>query len=104
MIYSVGSYSVAAIVCSLCKRYGKGGIITGFILSNAAITFYVNGSSQVLINLYEILIAGGLFMFMPAKKLKQMKNEILLLLDRARIGQIAKTVRPSGTGCLKIWC
>ena len=85
MIYSVGSYSVAAIVCSLCKRYGKGGIITGFILSNAAITFYVNGSSQVLINLYEILIAGGLFMFMPAKKLKQMKNEILLLLDRNKM-------------------
>lgn len=82
MVYAIGSYSVAAIICGMCRTYGKGGIIAGFILSNAAITFYVNGSEQVLINLYEILIAGGVFVMFPKTKLKKMKNEILVLLDR----------------------
>ena len=82
MVYAIGSYSVAAIVCGMLRQYGKGGIVAGFILSNAAITFYVNGSEQVLINLYEILIAGGLFIMIPKTKLKKMKNEILVLLDR----------------------
>lgn len=82
MIYAIGSYSVAALVCGMLRQYGKGGIVLGFILSNAAITFYVNGSEQVLINLYEILIAGGIFAMLPKAKLKKMKNEILVLLDR----------------------
>jgi len=82
MIYSVGSYSVAALVCSLCREYGKWGIVTGFILSNAAVTLYVNGSSQVLINLYEILIAGGVLFMIPGEKLKQLKTSIMVLLDR----------------------
>lgn len=82
MIYCIGSYSVAAIVCSLLKEYGKGGIVLGFVLSNAVVTFCVNGSSQVLINLYEILIAGGGLFMIPSRKLKQMKTGILMLLDR----------------------
>lgn len=82
MIYSVGSYSVAALICAMCKSFGKAGIVTGFILSNAAVTFYVNGSSQVLINLYEILLAGGVFLMIPKRKLKQLKTGILMLLDR----------------------
>ena len=82
MVYSIGSYSVAAIVCCMFKHYGKAGIILSFILSNAVITFYVNGSERVLINLYEILIAGGLFLMISTTKLKQAKEKIMILLDR----------------------
>lgn len=82
MIYSVGAYSVAALVCGMCKPMGKIGIITGFILTNALFVYYVNGSQSVLIHPLEICIAVGLFVLVPGRRLLKTKHDILLLLQR----------------------
>ena len=80
LIFSVGSYSVASIAASLSKRYKKPGVILAFILANAVMTFYINGSTQVLINIYEVIIAGGVLFMIPVKKMRDAKESILLLL------------------------
>ena len=85
MIYSVGAYSVAALVCSMCKRMGKFGIVTGFILTNALFVLYVNGSQTVLIHPAEICIAGSVFALIPARRLLKIKHDILLLLQRQEV-------------------
>lgn len=57
----IGAYGFSALVASVTSRYGKTGTALGFIVANAAITLFINGSSEVLISIYEILLASVLF-------------------------------------------
>ncbi|MBE7031239.1 MAG: stage II sporulation protein E [Ruminococcaceae bacterium] len=61
----VGAYSFSALMASLFKRFGKLGVTLGFILSNAIITIFLNGSTEVLINIYETLFAALLLFVLP---------------------------------------
>ncbi len=63
----IGAYSFSGLVSSLFSRYGKAGVTLGFILANAVITVFLNGSTEVLISIYEILIACGIVLAMPQR-------------------------------------
>ncbi len=63
----IGAYAFSSLISSLFRRYGKTGISLGFIMANAVITVFLNGSTEVLINIYEILLATVLFFALPAK-------------------------------------
>ncbi len=79
ILYTTGSYALSGFFSSLSKKYGKCGIASAFILTNAIITFYVNGSEKALINIYEILFGTALFCVTPVKYLKNLRSGILLL-------------------------
>ena len=79
-IYCIGSYSVSALFGGLSKRYGKWGIAFSFIIANAAVTFYVNGSEEVLINLFDVLVSAVIFAFCPKSGLNAAKENLMLLM------------------------
>lgn len=64
---AIGVYGLCGLMCGILKGIGKFGCPLGFILSNALMTFYINGSTEVLIRFYEILAASVVFMCIPRK-------------------------------------
>ncbi|MDK2934737.1 MAG: stage sporulation protein [Clostridiales bacterium] len=65
----IGSYAFSGLVAGIFRTFGKIGVSLGFILANAILTIYINGSTEVLINIYDIFIAIILLSILPAKTL-----------------------------------
>jgi stage II sporulation protein E len=63
---AIGVYGLCGLLCGVLKGVGKTGCTLAFILGNALMTFYINGSTEVLIKFYEILTAAILFMIIPS--------------------------------------
>lgn len=61
----VGAYAFASLMSGLFKKFGKAGVIMGFVLANAVITAFLNTSAEVLINIYETIIASIIFLAVP---------------------------------------
>ena len=61
----VGAYAFAGLVSGLFKPFQKWGVCLGFILANAVVTVFLNGSTEVLINIYEIFFASALLFLLP---------------------------------------
>ena len=70
----VGSYAFCGLITGVFKPFGKAGVSLGFILANAIFTIYVNGSTEVLIHIYDILAATLIFIFIPSKGLAYIKT------------------------------
>ena len=49
---AIGVYGLCGLMCGLLKNFGRFGCPLGFIISNALMTFYINGSTEVLIRFY----------------------------------------------------
>lgn len=71
---AVGVYGLCGLMCGLLKNFGRFGCPLGFIISNALMTFYINGSTEVLIRFYEILAASALFVCLPASFMKRLSG------------------------------
>ncbi|MFZ5354792.1 MAG: stage II sporulation protein E [Bacillota bacterium] len=69
---AIGVYGLCGLLCGILKGAGKLGCPIGFILGNALMTFYINGSTEVLIRFYEILTASVIFMVIPNNMIKNM--------------------------------
>ncbi len=61
----IGTYAFSGLVSGIFSRYGKSGISLSFLLANAVITLLLNGSTEVLISVYEILFAAIVFYIIP---------------------------------------
>lgn len=68
---AIGVYGLCGLMCGIMKNLGRWACPLGFILSNALMTFYINGSTEVLIKFYEILTASVLFLFLPQSLIKR---------------------------------
>ncbi len=71
---AIGVYGLCGLMCGLLKGLGRFGCPLGFIISNALMTFYINGSTEVLIRFYEILAASVLFACLPASLMKRLSG------------------------------
>ncbi len=71
---AIGVYGLCALMCGMLKNIGRYGCPLGFIISNALMTFYINGSTEVLIRFYEILIASLLFVCIPQSYMKKLSG------------------------------
>ncbi|HYE82270.1 MAG TPA: stage II sporulation protein E [Clostridia bacterium] len=71
---AIGVYGLCGMMCGLLKNLGRFGCPLGFIISNALMTFYINGSTEVLIRFYEILTASVLFAVLPASFMKKLSG------------------------------
>jgi len=94
MMFCIGSYSVSALFGGLSKKYGKAGIVFSFIIANALVTFYVNGSEEVLINLFDVLVASLVFSLYPKEGFGTVRDNLMLLMasektrEARRLGMI----------------
>lgn len=66
----IGCYAFCSLVAGVFKYLGKVGVSIGFILANAIFVVYINGSTEVLISIYDILTAVILFAVIPSKSTK----------------------------------
>ena len=82
MLYCVASFAVSGLFSSFGKKLGKIGVILTFILSNALFTYAVNDSSEILINLYEIIIAAITLFIIPEDRLEQIKYNITNMINK----------------------
>lgn len=71
---AIGVYGLCGLLCGILKNVGKLGSTLAFILGNALMTFYINGSTEVLIKFYEILAASAVFLLIPNKIMQSALN------------------------------
>ncbi|MDD4833455.1 MAG: stage II sporulation protein E [Lutispora sp.] len=71
---AIGVYGICGILAAAMKPYGRIASILGFIAANAFMTFYINGSTEVLIRIEEILAAALIFMFISDKKIEKFSS------------------------------
>lgn len=89
----IGAYAFAALVASLSSAFGKTGTLLGFVLGNAALTMFLNGSTEVLIPIADTLTAGVIFLA-TQKKLTPKIAEWLSLGNYGmnKIGKVAVNI------------
>lgn len=63
----IASYAFCGLLCGVFKNLGKIGVSLGFIAANALFTLYINGSTEVLIYLKDILAAVSIAVLIPKK-------------------------------------
>ena len=64
MTSSVGAFALASLCSGLFKRFGKWGVVLGFILANTAMTAFLSG--EVLpFDIFELIFASIIFAMLP---------------------------------------
>lgn len=54
----VGTYAISGMIAGIFSRFGKVGVIVGFIVGNAILTYRFNGNVESIIQIQEILLAA----------------------------------------------
>ncbi len=63
----IASYAFCGLLSGILRNVGKIGCCLGVLMGNAILTFYTNGSTEILVYLYEIVISIAIFMVIPKK-------------------------------------
>lgn len=61
----IASYALSGMLAGIFSRFGRVGVIAGFILGNAILTYISNGNTQPIIYIKEILIASLGLLLVP---------------------------------------
>ena len=61
----IASFALSGMLAGLLNRFGKIGVVIGFIIGNLILTYVTNGNTQALIHLREIFIAAIGLIFVP---------------------------------------
>ncbi|SNX54286.1 stage II sporulation protein E [Thermoanaerobacterium sp. RBIITD] len=69
---SVGLYGFAGLLSGSMKKLNRLGIVLGFLVATAIMTFYINASTKLLINPYDLALASALFLAVPKKYLDKL--------------------------------
>lgn len=64
-----GVYAFVGLIAGVMNIFGKVGVVCAATFANALFSAYYNSSVIILINIFEILIAGGLFFLTPERVL-----------------------------------
>ncbi len=81
-ISQVASYALSGMVAGIFAKFGKIGVILGFIAGNIVLTYVTNGNTMQVINIQEILIAAIGLLAVPKNikiNIENMNNDIKLL-------------------------
>ena len=63
----IAAYAISGMIAGLLNRFGKIGVIVGFILGNVIIAYSANGGAKNIIMFQEILIAAIGLLALPKK-------------------------------------
>lgn len=66
-LVQIAMFAISGILSGLLNRFGKIGVILGFILGNAILTYFVRGASTIIIYFREIFIASIGLLLVPNK-------------------------------------
>ena len=61
----IATYAISGMIAGLLNRFGKIGVVAGFCIGNAVLTYVVNGNTVPIITIREILIASLGLLFIP---------------------------------------
>ena len=61
----IAVYAISGLIAGILNRFGKIGVIVGFILGDIVLTYIQNGGVHNIIMFQEILIAGAGLLFVP---------------------------------------
>jgi len=54
----IATYTISGMIAGILNKFGKIGVIVGFILGNAILSYVSNGNLDIIIHIREILIAS----------------------------------------------
>ena len=63
----IGMFAISGILSGLLNRFGKIGVIIGFLLGNTLLTYWVRGASTMILYFREIFIASIGLLLVPSK-------------------------------------
>ncbi len=63
----IASYAFCGLLSGILRNMGKIGSCVGVLMGNALLSFYTNGSTEVLLYLYEIIVSITIFMLIPQR-------------------------------------
>ncbi|MCI8345009.1 MAG: SpoIIE family protein phosphatase [Clostridia bacterium] len=81
-VNQVASYALSGMVAGIFAKFGKIGVIIGFIAGNIALTYVTNGNTAQVINIQEILISAIGLLAVPKNikiNIEDMNRDIKLL-------------------------
>ncbi len=61
----IAAFAIAGLIAGLLNKFGKIGVIVGFIIGNIAVAYAANGGASNIIMFQEILIAAVGLLFVP---------------------------------------
>ncbi|WZL72808.1 stage II sporulation protein E [Clostridiaceae bacterium 35-E11] len=91
----IGIYGFAGLLAGIFKDLGKIGSAIGMILGNAILTFYINGSTEVIIQFEEIIAAFLIFMLLPrsiTQYMEKFSNTNTIQIDETYSERIKKMI------------
>ncbi len=88
----IAVFAVSGILAGCLNRFGKIGVIVGFILGNSLLIYLTNGNTIQIVYFREIFIAAIALLFVPSKikiKIEDLvgKNKLLSDLGENRLAQ-----------------
>lgn len=66
----ISSYAFCGLLTGIFKNLGRVGASIGFVVANALLTLYLNGSTEVIIHIKDIAIASMIFIIIPQKTME----------------------------------
>lgn len=85
----IASFALSGLLAGVFSKLGKVGVIVGFILGNAILTYFSTGSTQTIIYFKEILIASLGLLLVP----KNISIDIEDLIDKTKLLPVGPTNR-----------
>lgn len=70
----IADLGFCGMLAGIFNQLGRWGSTGGFILGNAILTYYINGSKMVIVPFKEIVIAGIALMVLPRKTIELLKE------------------------------
>lgn len=91
----ISMFAISGILSGILNKFGKLGVIVGFILGNAILTYWVRGASPIIINFREVFIASIGLLLVPNRfkiELEDLVGSTKLLPDEGdrRLGESNK--------------
>lgn len=72
--YAIADLGFCGMLAGVFNHLGRWGSIAGFIIGNAILTYYMNGSSAVIMPFEDIIIAGIILIALPRKVIEFLKE------------------------------
>lgn len=86
-ISMVAAYALSGMIAGIFSKFGKIGVIVGFIAGNIALTYVANGNTAEVINIQEILIAALGLLALPKNikiNIEDIYQDVKLLPEATR--------------------
>jgi len=92
----IGSYAFCGLLSGVFRKLGKMGTALGFIMGNAVLTLYLNGSTDTIIYLKEIVAAIIIFVMIPQKLMELVAGQFVkqssTFMDKASYNMRVKEI------------